>query len=428
MPAYPKTRRRDLLRLLARLVGARLRKGDTGEALAAWLGELTRRYESPNLVIDLVFRRMLFVSGPELSAHILSAAPSSDSFVAGTMKKKAMSFLAPHALTIAEDAEWRALRSYNEKILHTGCPHPHLPAVLAAVEKAFGGRPVQSIAEIRRRMGEAMLSVVFGEGNAPAHLIGDIQELFAEVGPKTALIGSRKRKLRDRFHEELRRLWRSGAGKGQPSLLALAHEAEATVESGHRGEEALLDQIPHWMFTFTNSGSDLLARSLAMILARPDSLARVRSEIAAGSLDDPTKIDGLRYLEACILETGRLFPPVALTSHRAARRDSFQGADIPAGTEMLQFFPFTNRDTSRDPHASYFRPERWLDANDPVHGLYPNLFLSGARACPGRTLIMFVEKAALASLIRAGGIPSKRNALSRDPLPFSFPAEFLEFQ
>ncbi|MGH6924126.1 MAG: cytochrome P450 [Propylenella sp.] len=427
MPAYPKTRRREILRLLARLVTARLRKRDKGEAIATWLGELTRRYDSPNLVIDLIFRRMLFVSGPDLSAHILSAPPSSDSFVAGTMKKKAMSFLAPHALTIAEDAEWRALRPYNERILHTGKPHPHLPAVLAAVRRSFGGRPVRNIVEIRRRMGEAMLAVVFGEGNAPAHLIDDIQELFAEVGPKTALIGSRKRALRNRFQEELRRLWRSGAGRGQPSLLSLAHEAEAAVGSPHGSEEALVDQIPHWMFTFTNSGSDLLARSLAMILARPDSLARARREIAAaGALDDPAKIGALSYLEACIVETGRLFPPVAITSHRAARRDSFGGAEIPAGTETLQFFPFNNRDVSRDPHASYFRPERWLDPDDAVHGLYPNLFLSGARACPGRTLVMFVEKAALALLIRDGGVQA-RNALSRDPLPFSFPAECLEF-
>jgi hypothetical protein len=34
---------------------------------------------------------------------------------------------------------------------------------------------------------------------------------------------------------------------------------------------------------------------------------------------------------------------------------------------------------------------------------------------------MFVEKAALASLIRTGGLQAARNALTRDPLPFSFP-------
>jgi cytochrome P450 len=425
---YPKTRLRDLSRLIGLLVRTRRRGGDLSEAVAGWLRGLTEQYQSPNIVIDLIFRRILFVSGHELSAHVLALPPSSHAFVAGSMKKKAMSFLAPHALTILQDDEWRAFRTFNEEVLQTGMPHDHLAFILAQVEKAFS-QPVRDIDEIRQRMGQVMLVTVFGEGNAPPHLIGDIQELFAEVSPRTAVLGSRKGALRDRFRGELGRLWQSGAGTTQPALLALAHKAAQKLDGTYRREELLVSQIPHWMFTFTNSGSDLLGRSLAMITARQETLARVRQEVS--SVGRPSEVENVhrsRYLEACLRETGRLYPPVVQTAHRAARSSSCGGVDIPAGTELLHYFPVNNRNTSVDSLANHFRPERWLDPGDPVHKRAPNLFLTGARACPGRDLILFIVKAAIAVLLRDGSIPAKRSILTDDPLPFSFPSECVRFE
>ncbi len=422
MASYPTTRLWDLVRLAALLIRARTRKSDLAEAATGWLRGLTERYQSPDLIINLIARRILFVSSPSLSAHVLAAPPSSETFVEGTMKRKAMAFLAPHALTISHDAEWRTMRVYNEDVLNTHRPHIHQQSFLAHVQKAFE-QPITDIQDIRRRMGEVMLAVVFGEGNAPEQLIDDIQELFAEVGLRTALFGSRKTAKRDRFYAVLRGLWRDRLTGGKPSLLAGANAAAGKLENPAPGEDALIEQIPHWMFTFTNSGSDLLARSLTMILEQPAALDRVRKEIElAGDLGRAETIQKLSYLEACLLETGRLFPPAVQTAHRAAHEVHFDGKEIPAGTELLQFFPFNNRDQTRDPLANDFRPERWLDPNDSVHRLYPNLFLSGARACPGRDLILFIDKAALAIILRGSAVRPSDNALSRTPLPFSFPS------
>jgi cytochrome P450 len=420
---YPQTGIFDLFGLLGRVIGALIRRRNLGETFVAWLRHLTKRYQSPNLILNLLVRKILLVSGQDLSIHVLAGPPSSRHYVEGTLKKKAMTFLAPHALTISHDEQWQTLRSYNEQVLGAGAPHVHRQAFLAHVRRAFA-RPVVNIDEIRQRMGQVMLAVVFGEGNAPDHLIDDIQTLFAEVSPRTAFLGSKKTEQRDAFQRLVQDLWRTGAGADQPSLLALAHAVEPQVEAPYRREEILVQQIPHWMFTFTNSGSDLLGRSLAMITARPESLQRVRQEIAAaGPLDQAETIDKLSYLAACILETGRLYPPVTQTVHRAASQDEFNGVDIPADTELLQLFPLTNRDTSLDALANHFHPERWLDPDDAVHRNYPNLFLSGARACPGQDLILFIDKAALAILIQNQTFQPKSTLLSSDPLPFSFPAK-----
>jgi cytochrome P450 len=191
--------------------------------------------------------------------------------------------------------------------------------------------------------------------------------------------------------------------------------------------EALLQQVPHWMFTFTGSRSDLLIRGLAMIGSRPDVLRRVRDELPGKQLDDPAAIDGLRYLEACLLEGARLYPPVRFTMHRAGAADAVNGGRIAAGTELLQVFSLSQRDRGTDPTADDFRAERWLGSASRAEAMYPNLFLSGARRCPGRDLILFVCKGAAAHLLH-GGLVVGTERLAADPVPFSFPAKSLELR
>jgi cytochrome P450 len=292
------------------------------------------------------------------------------------------------------------------------------------VRRAFAA-PVTSIEDIRRRMGSAMLAIVFGEGVAPERLAGEVRAVFGLVqNPvKRKLAGRGGRRRVAALYESLREVWRDGQGAGESSLLGIARGAQ-----GGEDVETLLQQVPHWMFTFTGSGSDLLSRGLAMVGSRADVLRRVRDELpAGGQLEEPASIDGLRYLEACLLESARLYPPVRFTIHRAAGADAPNGARIAPGTELLQVFSLSQRDRGTDPSADDFRPERWLSSGTQAEAAYPNLFLSGARRCPGRDLILFVCKGAAAQLLRAGlvvGTPK----LATDPVPFSFPAGQLEFR
>src|SRR5690606_21169249 len=145
------------------------------------------------------------------------------------------------------------------------------------------------------------------------------------------LLGWRYRGRRRRFFSALGEQRR----KAPPtSLLGLASSRE-----GLASDEAL-EQVPHWMFPFAGSASDLLLRTLAMVGSRPEVARRIEEESAtAGPAHSPTAVDRLAYLESCILEEGRLFPPVVLTSHTPPRGDIFDGHAIPAGTEVVHYFP-----------------------------------------------------------------------------------------
>lgn len=427
MKDYPDTTALDLCRLGLRAAGEALRRPrafDMGLVLHDWLRQMTVRHRSPNVRLKLPVAEMLLVTDRELSRHVLAAAPRHDGYGAGTMKREGMSYLAPRALTIAEDEHWARLRPFNERVLCAGHPHELQKVFLAHVRRAFA-KPVHSAEDLRARMGRAMLAIVFGEGVAPAELADETRAIFALVqNPvKRKLAGDRGRRRVAALYDTLRRLWRDGEGVSDSSLLGMARKARDGEDV-----ETLLEQVPHWMFTFTGSGADLLIRGLALVGSRPEVLRRVRDELSAGAkLEDPVSIEGLRYLEACLLEGARLYPPVRFTMHRAGAADTRNGTHIAPGTELLQVFSLTQRDRGTDPTAEDFRPERWLGPGAQAEAMYPNLFLSGARRCPGRDLILFVCKGAAAQVLQAGLVIGT-DRLAVDPVPFSFPEKRLGFR
>jgi cytochrome P450 len=382
------------------------------------------RHQSKNIILNLLVKKVLLVSGHDLSTHILSQYPCSQGYIEGQLKSRAMSFLAPNALTICHDDQWERLRVFNEKVLCTGEPHVYRQAFLGAVHNAFSS-PVSNVEDIRRCMGRAMLGIVFGEGVAPERLVEDIEVLFGLVQSpiKRLVLGFREKGRREKFYDTLRKMWDESKEAERPSLLSLARKA-----AGENDETELIQQIPHWMFTFTGSGTSLLAHTLALVASRPEVRARVLSEIAqSGALDDPSTIERLDYLEACLLESARLFSPVPRTFHLAPQGDVFEGARIAPGMEIAHYFPLNQRDHDADPSADNFQPERWLDPASPAHLTYPNLFLSGARACPGKNLILFVCKSAIAIMLKEHNLQAESTVLSVDPLPFSLPEKEIHF-
>jgi cytochrome P450 len=427
---YPATGVTDLLRLaggFARAILRGPRSLDASLVFSNWINDATARHGSDNLIVNLGFTRLLLVTGPDLSNHIMKQPPSAQGYQEGPTKTRGMSFLAPQALTICHDQQWYRLRAYNEKVLSTEESPERQQAFLNQVRRAFA-RPVSTIDDIRRCMGQAMLGIVFGGDEAPEHLVEDIQVLFGYVqNPvRRIALGRKEEDRREHFYGTLRQLWEQPGASAQPSLLASGRQS---AQEGEYSAEELLQQIPHWMFTFTGSGTDLLARTLAMAASRPAVRERVLKEIAEqGPLDQASTIAQLDYLEACLLETCRVFTPVTRAFHVAPQGDVFDDTQVPAGVEIWHYFPVNYRDTDKDPTADRFLPERWLDPDSNAPAAYPNLFLSGARACPGKDLILFICKAAIAILLQQHQVRVDSAVLSSDPLPFSFPEQEAQFK
>jgi cytochrome P450 len=131
----------------------------------------------------------------------------------------------------------------------------------------------------------------------------------------------------------------------------------------------------------------------------------------AGPADRAGTIAALRYLTACLLETGRLFPPVTKTFHAGS-----QGS-------VAHYFPLLQRDDRLGHTVHGFRPNRWLSEPLDAPAAASNLFLRGPRACPGMDLILFVCRAALVRMIAEQRTSARVERLTSDPLPVSFPSD-----
>ena len=393
-----------IARLIGSLAVASVRGRDRVTVIDHWARKASDGEDA--VIVNLLVKKLLLVTGPGLSAHVLAPAPSTDTFTTGNLKKKGMTFLAPHALTIADGEAWVERRDFNEQVLCTGRPHDLRDTMLGHVIRIFA-TPLVSTADVHERMAEVMTKVVVGR-SAPDELPHEVDTLMGVVqNPvKRAALGWWHARRRRRFYDVIDRRWNDAP---DDTLVGRARQFGAAAKE-------TTEQIPHWMFTFTGSATDLLSRTLAIVASRPDVREKIAAEVVAcGALDDADTVDALDYTEACLRETGRLFPPVTKTFHVAPNGGEFDGREIPAGMEIVHFFPLQSRDEG-DSTAHDFRPERWI-GDDPPHS---NLFLSGARVCPGEDMIMFICKAALAQA--NGDLTATTQELAADPLPRSFPS------
>ena len=411
----------DLLRLGARMSVSWLRKRgdfDPGAIGCHWARELAAPGGADSLTIAVAGKRLEVVTARRRSEDVLAGPPLQGGDTAGRTKRSAMDFLAPHALTIADGEDWTRLRAFNERVLGTGAPHPFAEAFLESVREAFS-RPVATIADVRRAMGQAMVGIVLGNDPAePGDPAEDVRILFDVVQSplRRKALGFRYHPRRQRLYARLARAWDAAAAQERLTLVALARSLAPDLP-----RQQLLEQVPHWMFTFTGSGTDLLTRSLALITARPAVRERVRAEIAAaGPPARGDSVSRMPYLDACINETGRLFPPVTRTFHRPPAQAASSAADV------VHFFLLLQRDDALGPTVHSFRPERWLSPALDEPAAASNLFLRGPRACPGKDLILFVCRAAISRQLELG-VAAHGSRLARDPLPITFPGREARF-
>ena len=425
MSSPPSTGIVDLARLGFALAGNALRHPRTFNAEAVfrdWARRAADRRDTENLTVNFLVKKLILVGSADLSRQILAQAPSRESFSAGSLKRSAMAFLAAHALTISDDEDWRRRRAFNEAVLEPERRHEFAPQFVRYTLQAFAP-PIAGVADLRAAMGRAMLGVVFG-GAASPQLVPEIEALFDLVqNPvKRVLTAPFAYLKRARLYDSLRALWQAQNAALKPSLAQMAGRSVTRLD-----DTELLEQVPHWMFTFTGSATDLVLRTLTLITSTPGVQRQVMAELeSAGPLNGPAfESAPLPFLEACLVETGHLYPPVTRTFHRAAVGAILNGVQFPPGTEIMHLFPlFTAELEGAD--APRFHPDRWLDATSPVCAFDP--FLGGARRCPGRSLILVVCKTALASLLLQHRLAVKAPGVTASSLPAQFPRRGLQFE
>mmetsp|Transcript_86853 Transcript_86853/g.172414 ORF Transcript_86853/g.172414 Transcript_86853/m.172414 type:complete len:575 (+) Transcript_86853:72-1796(+) len=175
-----------------------------------------------------------------------------------------------------------------------------------------------------------------------------------------------------------------------------------------RGEELSDDYLRDLVLNFLIAGRDTTAQALSwaiyLLCMNPECEAKARREIRdvcgvrGPAYDDMSR---LRYVQAVLSESLRLFPSVPLDAKYAQSDDVLpDGTVVPRGTTVFYNLYSMGRDHAIwGEDAEVFRPERWLEMESPPSNYAYPVFNAGPRECLGRRLAIVEMKTCLAMIL-----------------------------
>ncbi|XP_049876095.1 cytochrome P450 4c21-like [Pectinophora gossypiella] len=169
-------------------------------------------------------------------------------------------------------------------------------------------------------------------------------------------------------------------------------------------------QLVYELSTIMAAGHDtvshVLTMSLIMIGSHPHVQDKLYDEIRAifgASKRAVTKDDlcQLRYCEAVINETLRLYPAAPLVARDADKDLDIRSCTIPKGVIVVTNIMAVGRSQhSWGADADTFRPERWLEPQEPGQSPFFIPFSYGKRNCIGKRYAMSMMKTCVVHCVR----------------------------
>jgi len=255
----------------------------------------------------------------------------------------------------------------------------------------FGIRDPARSEELRRRL-PLLFDIPLGAVPGYLHRAGRL-----DLGPWSPW-GAFRRK-RDRIDElvlsevaERRAEFARGDGDDQDDahadLLSMLL-AERDDEGRPMSERELRDQLVTMLAAGHETTSTSIAWAIERLVRHPDIVADLRAEFARG---DTTLLD------AVIKETLRSRPVVPQVARYLTEPTEIDGCLVPAGIMVMIPMSVIHMDPEVYPEPQAFRPERFLDGNDP--GSYSWLpFGGGVRRCPGASLALLEMRVIIRTIL-----------------------------
>ncbi|XP_073998070.1 cytochrome P450 4g15 isoform X4 [Rhodnius prolixus] len=184
------------------------------------------------------------------------------------------------------------------------------------------------------------------------------------------------------------------------------------IDSAQNGVVLTDEEIQNQVDTIMFEGHDTTAAGssffLCMMAARPDIQEKCMQEIDSifGDSDRPVTFQDtleMKYLERCIMETLRLYPPVPIIARELQKELKLASCDviIPAKCTVIIATYKLHRREDIYPNAEHFDPDNFLperSANRHYYSFIP--FSAGPRSCVGRKYAMLKLKVLLATFLR----------------------------
>ncbi|KAK5643674.1 hypothetical protein RI129_007519 [Pyrocoelia pectoralis] len=193
------------------------------------------------------------------------------------------------------------------------------------------------------------------------------------------------------------------------------------IEASNNGATITDEEIKEQVDTIMFEGHDTTAAGssffLSLMAAHPEIQEKVIKEMdeVFGDSDRPaTFADTLemKYLERCILETLRIYPPVPIIARQLKQNVKLTNGDyiLPAGCTVIVATYKIHRRADIYPNPDQFDPDNFLPERTSVRHYYAFIpFSAGPRSCVGRKYAMLKLKILLSTIMRNFRIKSDLN-------------------
>jgi cytochrome P450 len=376
---------KGLFRPRRQALAAATRAGIDGRAVGLLRG-MSRKHGPGPVWVRVVKDRALLVLSRDDVRRVLGGSPhpfASDP----EGKRKGMTAFQPDALTISRGGAWENRRPFHEAVLDTGRPHRLADRFATVVrEEAETLLRLADANEGRldwdgwhRAMRRITRRVVLGDG---AREDEPLTELLGELmSEANGMPGEPS----ERLPELTARIARYVEAAEEGSLVSLFADAP------HDDETRVVGQVQHWLFATHDTLAMNALRCLALIASHPRQRAAVEDELREKPLGDA-------YLDACLHEAMRLWPTTPMLARETVEDVDWDGATVPAGTQVLIVNAFMHRDPDRHDFADRFVPEPWIGGTAAEDWSFNHLS-HGPQGCPGSGLALLLGRTLLATLL-----------------------------
>jgi cytochrome P450 len=370
-------------------VAAATRFGVDGHAVRLMDG-LRRKHGPGPLWIRVMTNKALLMLSTEDVRRVLEGSPSP--FASDPeAKRKGMGHFQPDALTLSRGELWENRRRFAEAVLDSPQRvHSFADGFIAIVDEEISELPetldYETFHAAFRRI---VRRIVLGDA---ARDDEQVSELLGELMSEANKLPSEPSKHFEPYIALIRQ-YIEAAEEG--SLVSRIPQAP------HDDQTRAERQVTHWLFALQDTLAANCLRALALLASHAAQRTQALAELAdAGDLHSGEAVAGLDYLRACLQEAMRLWPTTPLLSRETISDDDWNGAVVPAGTQILIVNIFHHRDRERLDYADRFAPEEWTEGDAGSDWSF-NHFSHGPQGCPGSNLALLVGTAVLAGLLTA---------------------------
>jgi cytochrome P450 len=299
----------------------------------------------------------------------------------------------------------------------------HLDEVRRITERRIAEWPVDqpfpAVAPLQKIVLEALIRVFFTAADTEtARELADLYETFSFQGLRSPTVShpslqfnfpgspwrkvqARQRALVDRYAREIAaRLAAAERPEADDLLLGMARAQLA--DGGRIAPEVIRAEILDLLFQGHELTGNALTWTLAELLSHPETLARLREELASAEGEDglrSAQLAELPYLDAVVHEGLRRRPVNLATSVRRVMQPfPLGGYLLPEGTLIAICYPALSVREDLFAHPKSFDPNHFLEHRPSEEAWSP--FGVGAHACLGKYLAIGMVKAALATIVR----------------------------